>query len=501
MLKILSAVQIREADAFTIKNEPISSIDLMERAAVAFVNKFIQMYHANEGVIVVCGTGNNGGDGLAISRLLIEKGFAVTTYVVGGRENRSSDFEANYERLLKQATIVKIKSRIDSFILKSDCILIDAIFGSGLSRPITGIYAGVIDKMNGAGTPMIAVDIASGLYCDKPAEGDVIIKPTTTITFQMPKLVFMMPAYHKYVGKLEVVDIGLDKRFLEKAESAYRYVEQIDVSAYLKKRSKFSHKGDYGKVLLVAGSYGKMGAVILSSSACMRMGTGLLTAHVPKCGYEIMQVATPETMVVVDKKQKYISDFPKDVEKYDAIAIGPGLDTKQQSIEALTAFLEAYDKPIVMDADGINMLGLKKARLRKLPKNSILTPHVKEFQRIAGDWKNDFERLTLQSEFSKRHEVFVVLKGAHTTISTPEGKLIFNSTGNPGMATAGSGDVLTGMIVSLLGQGFSSEQAVICGVYLHGLAGDLAAEVKTEHSLIASDIVDFIPLAYKKIIT
>ncbi len=497
MLKILSAAQIREADAFTIKNEPVSSIDLMERAAVAFVDCFVKNYNVNSGVVIICGTGNNGGDGLAISRLLLEENYAVTVYVIAPTGNASLDFNLNYKRLLKLTDIVKIKKDDNKFALEDNCIVIDAIFGSGLSRQVTGVYADVITKINNAGRSIVSIDIASGLYCDKPAEGDVIIKPTTTITFQMPKLVFMMPAYHKYVGKLEVVDIGLDKRFLEKAESAYRYVEQIDVSAYLKKRSKFSHKGDYGKVLLVAGSYGKMGAVILSSSACMRMGTGLLTAHVPKCGYEIMQVATPETMVLVDKKQKYISDFPKDVEKYDAIAIGPGLDTKQQSIEALTAFLEAYDKPIVMDADGINMLGLKKARLRKLPKNSILTPHVKEFQRIAGDWKNDFERLTLQSEFSKRHEVFVVLKGAHTTISTPEGKLIFNSTGNPGMATAGSGDVLTGMIVSLLGQGFSSEQAAICGVYLHGLAGDLAAEVKTEHSLIASDIVDFIPLAYK----
>ena len=360
------------------------------------------------------------------------------------------------------------------------------------------MYENIIEKINTLGTSVVAVDIASGLYCDKPTDGGAIIKPTTTIAFQIPRLVFMLPAYHKYVGQLEVVDIGLDNRFLEKAKSSYQYVQRNDVSVYLKKRSKFSHKGNYGKVLLVAGSYGKMGAAILSSRACMRTGTGLLTAHVPQCGYEIMQVATPETMVSVDEKQKYISDFPDDIGTYDAVAIGPGLGTKPQTIDAFSKFLEGCKKPTLIDADGINMLGLKKDLLNKIPENAILTPHVREFQRIAGGWGNDFERLSLQMEFSKKYKVFIVFKGANTTISTPQGATFFNSTGNPGMATAGSGDVLTGMIVSLLGQGFATEQAAICAVYLHGMAGDLAAAVKTEQSLIALDIIDFIPLAYNK---
>ncbi len=498
MLKILSAAQIREADAFTIKNEPIASIDLMERAAVAFVDCFVKKYKVNHGVVIVCGTGNNGGDGLAISRLLLEKQYVVTTYVISPTNNRSSDFTKNFNRLSKSSKIIEIGNSNDPFVLEKERVIIDAIFGSGLSRPIAGLHADIITKINSEGLPIVAVDIASGLYCDLPNEEGVIIEPTITITFQMPKLVFMLPTYHRYVGQLGVVDIGLNKEFINSLKSSYQYLERTDVSTLLKRRDKFSHKGNYGKVLLVAGSYGKMGAAILSSRACMRMGTGLLTTHVPKCGYEIMQVATPETMVSVDKKKKYISAFPKGVKKYDAIAIGPGLDTKPKTIAVFAAFLETQNEPIVIDADGINILGLKKELLKKLPINSILTPHVKEFQRIAGGWRNDFERLTLQIEFSKRHKIFIVLKGAYTTISTPQGAVFFNSTGNPGMATAGSGDVLTGMIVSLLGQGFSSEQAAICGVYLHGMAGDLAATAKTEHSLVASDIVDFIPLAYKK---
>ncbi len=499
MLKILSAAQIREADAFTIKNEPVSSIDLMERAAVAFVDCFVAKYDAGKKVVVVCGSGNNGGDGLVISRLLLKMGYEVTTYVIAPTDNWSPDFAINFERLSQLTDIVEIRSGSGAFNFEKNGVVIDAIFGSGLSRPVTGVYKEIIEKINTDGTAVVAVDIASGLYCDKSHEGGAIIKPTNTITFQMPKLVFMMPAYHIYVGKLEVVDIGLDKRFLEKVESSYQYVDQADVSLCFEKRSKFSHKGNYGKVLLVAGSYGKMGAAILSSRACMRMGTGLLTAHVPQCGYEIMQIAAPETMVSVDEKQKYISNFPKGVKKYDAIAIGSGLDTKPKTIAAFARFLEAQNEPIVIDADGINILGLKKELLKKLPINSILTPHVKEFQRIAGVWKNDFERLSLQMDFSINHKVFIALKGAYTAISTPQGTVFFNCTGNPGMATAGSGDVLTGMIVSLLGQGFSSEAAAVCGVYLHGLAGDLAIEVKTEHSLIASDIIDFIPLAYKKV--
>ncbi len=494
-MKILSARQIREADAFTIKQEPIASIDLMERASLAFVACFEERFGDEKPVWIFCGTGNNGGDGLAIARLLSDKKFQVTVVIVKTNDTSSDDFASNEKRLA--ARIPKIIVRESSEIpdIAPNVVVIDAIFGSGLSRAVTGLFGEVIDKINLSGASIVSVDIASGLFADQPSSGSSIIQPDYTISFQLPKMAFLLPENHSRVGEWEVADIRLSQTFIDRAESQADFVQLADIKPLLKNRSAAAHKGDFGKALLFAGSRGKMGAAILSARACMRSGTGLLTVHAPACGYEIMQIAVPEAMISIDESEWFIAKVPEHL-KYDVIGIGPGIDTKDETANLLEELLRQFQRPVVIDADGLNLIGRHKGFVEKIPKESILTPHAKEFERIAGPWNNDYERLDLQKQFSVNHGLFVIFKGAHTTISTPDGHLYFNSTGNPGMATAGSGDVLTGIITSILGQGYTPLQAAILGVYLHGLAGDLAANEKGQASLIASDIIDFLPAAF-----
>jgi len=453
MTRILSAAQIREWDAYTIANEPISPEGLMERASNAFVSWFVPRYNTGEKIGIVCGKGNNGGDGLVIARLLSDRHYDVSIL------------------------------RLDEADYNSFTVLIDAIFGSGLSRPVDGIYAIAIQKINSSPAIKISVDVPSGLRLDEPSDGD-IVRADHTITFQVPKLALMMPENAEYVGEWHVVAIGLKKDFV--VESKNFYVDQVPI----KSRKKFSHKGDYGRALIVAGSLGKMGACILATRATLRSGAGLVTAHVPKCGYTIIQASVPEAMASVDKTDDYFSDAG-DVSNYDVIGIGPGIGVTASTVNGLRKILQA-GKPMVIDADGLNILSSSRDLMQLVPAGSILTPHPGEFKRLVGEWKDDFERLKLQKELASQTRCIVVLKGAHTSIATPSGEVFFNSTGNPGMAKGGSGDVLTGVLTGLLSQSYSAQEAAIIGVFKHGLAGDLAAASIGQNSLLAGDIVDFL---------
>lgn len=497
MLKILSAEQIKQTDAYTIAHEPITSIALMERASMAFVNWFLKRFDTTKKIAVVCGTGNNGGDGLAIARLLLDYNYKLVVFVVHGSANQSEDFLVNWKRLKEKIEIIEIKENTENTLF-ADCeIIIDAIFGTGLSRSVEGVFEKVIAQLNQASAIRIAVDVPSGLLTDKPSQG-TIVRAHYTVAFQLPKLAFLLPSSFQFVGDWHVVRIGLDKQFISNVPRNYYLIEKRDVCALIKPRNKFDHKGVYGKALLIAGSYGKMGAAILASKAIMRSGAGLLTTHVPRCGYEIMQTAVPESMVSVDSIETHFSELP-DLKDFDAIGIGPGLGQHIESANALLQLLKKTTVPVVIDADALNLLASNPNLLAALPKKSILTPHPGEFARLVGQWKNDFERLEKQMEFSQKTDCMLVLKGAYTSISTPEGKVYFNPTGNPGMATAGSGDVLTGIITGFLAQGYTSLEATLTGVYLHGFAGDLAANTIGYQALIASDIVDFIPPAYREL--
>ena len=502
-MKILPVEKIREADAYTIKNEPIASIDLMERAAGKIYKWLKKRVNKKSKIIVFAGPGNNGGDGLAVARMLSKDKYNVEVFIVKFTDKTSEDFRTNLERL-REKTSVKITELTENseeyFHVSNRDIVIDAIFGSGLTRPVKGFAGKMIDIINKLPGIKIAIDIPSGLFADKTSliEDNHIVSADYTLSFQFPKLAFLMPENDKFTGDWHILDIGLHHDYINSAQTDNFFLLSEDVKPLLKNRPKFSHKGTYGHALLIAGSYGKMGAAVLAAHAALRSGVGLLHVHIPKAGYQIIQTALPEAMVSLDRYENYFSQIP-DLSLYNAIGIGPGLGKEKQSQMALKLLLQEYKNPIVFDADALNILSENPTWLSFVPAGSILTPHPKEFERLAGKWDNDFEKIQMQREFAKRYNIYVVLKGAYTSVCTPDGKCYFNSTGNPGMATAGSGDVLTGIITSLSAQRYTPGQAAVLGVYIHGLAGDIAAKKLGYEAMIAGDIIKYLGKAFKSL--
>lgn len=501
-MKILSATQIRNADQYTIAHEPISSIDLMERAAGKCVEWIVEKIDKKKRIRIVCGLGNNGGDGLAIARLLHKKGYNIHLVIIRYSDKTSDDFKINEERIrkIKKLRIHDAHSISDFPSFEDTDVIIDAILGSGLAKPIDGLLYDVVQQINESNAFVISIDLPSGLFPENNTNNNVkgIIQAHVTLTFQVPKLSFLLPQNYLYVGEWVLLDIGLNKEYLNSLDSSFYFMELNDIQQILKPRSKFAHKGNFGHALLISGSYGKIGAAILASKACLRSGAGLLTTHVPQCGYDIIQKTVPEAMCSVDDEKEFIAKLP-DISKYNAIAVGPGIGINEQTQKIIKLLIQNAAIPLILDADALNILSENKTWLAFIPRYSILTPHPKEFERLAGKPTNDYERLQIQKEFSVKYSVYIIYKGAYSTISTPTGKLYFNSTGNPGMATGGSGDVLTGILLGLIASGYSSFDASIIGTYIHGLAGDIAAHEKGETSLMAGDIVDFIPNAFNKI--
>lgn len=498
-MKILNREQIREADSYTINHEPIKSIDLMERAATKFFSEFVKLVNSNETIHIFCGKGNNGGDGLVVARLLSAKSFKVKTYIVHYSEKSSMDFDINLERLKDlNIDVARIKDITGFPNIQAGDILIDALWGTGLTKPIEGFPAEIIKKINNLDVKIFALDIASGTYCDSFNADENKIQADYTFSFQPPKLSFFVPENQKYIGKWNFLDIGLDKNFIENQETPFHFDHPKVIEKLFRKRKDFDHKGNFGHALLMAGSYGKIGASILTSKACLVCGAGLVTAYVPKCGYRILQTAIPEIMVMTDQEKKIISQIP-DVNSFDAIGIGPGIGTHQRTAFALEKLFSNYSKPIVIDADGINILSQNENLLKLLPNNSILTPHIGEFERLVGRCKNHFERLDKLREFALKNKIIVVLKGKYSAVCNSDGNVNFNPSGNPGMATAGSGDVLTGIITSLLAQKYPPIDAANLGVYIHGLSGDLMAAKLSMQSLIASDLISGLSLAFNQL--
>ncbi len=492
-MKILSASQIREADAYTIANEPIASIDLMERASSVFVMWYVAKFTPEQPLAIFCGNGNNGGDGLAIARLLHERNYNVSVWLISGG-NTTKDRDINEQRLSKLSSIPQhILTDGDTYpTLNERTVVIDAIFGSGLNRPVTGWLAGLIEHLNSQPITRVAVDIPSGLYADSISEG-TIFKAHHTLSFEAPRLSFLFAEHDEYVGDWEYRSIGLNTEFITAVASPYRIIAHTDVK--LKTRSRYSHKGTYGHSLIIAGGYGKIGAAILASKACLRSGAGLVTAYIPQCGYIPIQAALPEVMALTDEDEKCVTTIP-DIAAYNAIAIGPGIGQHPDTLKALFKLIENAKTPLVLDADALNLLSHNLQWLNRLPANSIITPHPKEFERLFGSSPNSMERLQLARRHAKEHNIIIVLKGAHTAIVSPQQDVWFNSTGNPGIATGGSGDVLTGIVTGMLSQGYEPLQATINAVYLHGLAGDLAVQKLGPESMIASDIIEHLSSAF-----
>jgi len=501
-MKILPVELIREADAYTIKNEPIASIDLMERAAYQCFKWIKKVVRRDAPINIFCGPGNNGGDGLVISRLLIADGYHVVTIILRISNKFSPDFITNLERLekSKKAVIYNVTTLQDLPDIPDGSIIIDAIFGSGLSKPIEGFAAEVIRLINDTNSTRIAIDIPSGLYADQHSAlpKAAIVKADYTLTFQYPKLSFLFAENEHYVGKWIVLPIGLMDEATKDKEIRNFTIDRADAFSLLKSRTQFSHKGHFGHALLIAGSYGKTGAAVLAAQAALRSGAGLVTAHLPASSRQIMQTAAPEVMVSIDNNDRFISHHP-DLSLFNTIAIGPGLGLAKETQQTLKLLIQNATVPLLFDADALNILAENKTWISFIPPLSIFTPHPKEFERLFGKFANAFERNKRQIEFSVMHRIYIVLKGAFTSISTPDGKCFFNTTGNPGMATGGSGDVLTGVILGLLAQGYHPQEAAILGVYLHGLAGDIASKDKSQEAMIAGDITENLGAAFKKI--
>jgi len=500
-MKILTAKQIYQADHATIQNKPISSIDLMDNTATLcfdwidnFVKNKSSLFH------IFCGIGNNGGDGLVISRKLIEANYKVKTYVVNFSEKRSNDFIINYNKLL-QIEHKPIELSASSTIpkIESNSIVIDAIFGIGLTRAPNGYTRGLIGNINKSKAKIISIDFPSGLFADKAvADNESVIKANYTLTFQNPKLAFFLPENELFFGNWQVLDIGLDQNFIESLETQYSVTYAKQIRAIYKPRNKFSHKGTFGHSLVIGGSFGKIGAVVLASKAALKIGSGLVSAYIPKCGYPILQTANPEVMVEVDD-ENYLQYFNYKT-KPNIIGVGVGLGTHLKTINGFTKFLVSNNTPLVIDADALNIFSRHKELLEFIPKNSVLTPHPKEFERLVGKWKNDYEKLDKLLAFSNKIQSVVVLKGANSAIAY-QNKIYFNTTGNPALATAGSGDVLTGIITGLIAQNYSPLNAAVLGVYLHGLSADIAIRKnRTMETFIASDCVYFLSDAFKEIL-
>jgi len=500
MLPLLTAEQIRQADTYTIANEPVSSIDLMERASKAFVGWFVNHFpDKKQRIAMYCGTGNNGGDGLAIARILFEHGYTNLNVKIARFSERSThDFEVNLDRLGKSSIGIAELFSGAALAEETAAVIIDALLGSGLNKPLQGDYEELAKFINSLSATVVAVDIPTGFFADGEIPPDAtVIKADVVITFQQPKINFLLPESAPHIDCWRVVNIGLDEKFIQSLNSPFQFVEEKDARAIIKPRKQFSNKGTYGHALIIAGEPQTMGAALLSASACLFAGAGLTTACIPQSGLVALNSSQPEIMAVIreDNKSPEI-----EWDKYNAVGIGPGLGKKANALALLIDAIGYFNKPIVIDADGLNLLAENPVLLHKLPAGSILTPHMKEFDRLFGEHANWWQRMQTARAKAAELNINIVLKNDYTLTITQNGKVYFNPTSNPAMATGGMGDVLTGIITSLLAQKYSPEEACIFGVYIHGKAGDELALPNRANVVMPTQIMWRLPATMAKLL-
>ena len=503
-MKILTAAQIHELDKYTIEHEPIKSIDLMERASKAITHAIMEEWSDRTPVIVFAGPGNNGGDALAVARMLAEAKYQVGVFLFNIHSKLSEDCATNKQRLIDSKRGIKfteISLNFDPPELTADTLVVDGLFGSGLNKPLMGGFASLVKYINQSPAQVVSIDMPSGLMCEDNTYNirTNIIRADLTLTLQQKKLAMMLPDCQPYVGRLRVLDIRLSENYIRQAEVSCRILEEEELRPHLRRRGDFVHKGSMGNALLIAGSYGMAGAAILAAKACMRAGAGKVTVHTPRRNYGIMQVAVPEAVMQMDREETIFSDSVESND-FDALGIGPGIGQSENTAIALIAQIRRTQCPIVVDADALNILASHQAWMQQLPKGIIMTPHPREFDRMAGSASNsDYERLIRARQMAEHLQGYLILKGHYAALCMPDGHIIFNSTGNSGMATAGSGDVLTGIITGLLARGYNRGEACMLGMYLHGLAGDLAVKEVGKESLVAGDLIKYLPQAFKRL--
>jgi NAD(P)H-hydrate epimerase len=502
-MKIFTSAQIKELDKFTIENEPISSLSLMERAAQTMTRSITELWGTATPIVVFAGPGNNGGDALAIARLLADRGYQVTVYLFNISGHLSPDCAANKRQLEENKHIeqfFEVTQEFDPPVLDEQTLVIDGLFGSGLNKPLAGGFASLVKYINASPSKIVSIDTPSGLMAEDNTYNIKanIIRAYLTLTLQQPKLSFLFAENQQFIGQLRILDIRLSQEGIQKMDASYTIIEENDIRNSLLPRSPYANKGQMGNALLIAGSYCMAGAAVLAAKACLRSGVGKLTVSSPKRNIPVLQQAVPEAVIKTGTEETIFAESI-DTEEYNALGIGPGLGQSEQTAIALIAQLRRTQCPMIADADAINILANHRAWIQQLPKGIILTPHHKEFDRLEGHSADSYERLTKACNLAERLQGIVILKGHYTAICMADGHVMFNPTGNAGMATAGSGDVLTGIITGLLARGYQPKEACMVGVYLHGLAGDLAAAELGEESLLASDIIQYLPRAFKRL--
>ncbi len=485
-MKILTGSRIRQADRYTIENEPIASLDLMERAATRMADWLTERYAARPPFIVLPGKGNNGGDGLAVARMLSGRGFPVTVYTVFPEEELSENNRINLHRLPSEVVVERYDPDNPPLSMPG-AIVVDALLGTGSNRPAAGVLAAVIERINTCGREVVSIDIPSGLPGEFGDREWPSVIADVTLTLQYPKLSLLLPGTGERVGEVVVIDIGLGEKALDEAPTDYFYVTDPEIKHLLERRPKFSHKNEYGHALLIAGSEGMLGAAILAADGALRSGCGLVTVHVPKSEHGVIHTTHPAALVSPDRGNRF-TEVPHNLEKYTAIGIGSGLGQAPESFKAFQELLKRYDRPMVIDADALNILAARKELLPSIPPHSILTPHPGELRRLIGEWRDDREKLEKTTELAAAIDGYVVVKGAYSVVCDPQGSYWFNSTGNAGMAKGGAGDVLMGLMAGLVAKGMNSRSAAILAVYVHGRAGDDAAQIWGQESMNAEDI-------------
>lgn len=502
-MKIFTSAQIRELDKYTIEHEPISAIDLMERAAKSLTRAITGTWPASTPVAIFSGPGNNGGDGLAVARLLAEQHYQVSVFLFNISGHLSAECAVNKQRLEECKHVhqfVEVTQEFDPPVLEKNMLVVDALFGSGINKPLAGGFAALVKYINASSAQVVSIDVPSGLMTEDNTFNirANIIRADMTLTLQQSKLSFLFPEFQQFIGQLRILDIRLSQEGINKLDAQYLMTEEADVRSRIIPRNPFAHKGQMGNALLIAGSYCMAGAAVLAAQACLRSGAGKVIVNSPKRNIPILQTTVPEAVIQLGTDETIFAEAV-DTDGYQALGIGPGLGQSEQTAIAVIAQLRRAQCPIVVDADALNILANHRAWIQQLPKGIILTPHPKELDRLEGHSADSYERLIKARKLAERLQGYVILKGHHTAICMPNGQVLFNPTGNAGMATAGSGDVLTGIITGLLARGYKQQDACIVGVFLHGLAGDLAAQELGEESLVASDIVRYLPQAFRRI--
>lgn len=500
-MKIFTSNQIRELDKYTIENEKINSIDLMERAAEVLFDRIRNIGGESSPYVIFAGPGNNGGDGLAVARMLRKSGYNVKAYLFNVKGTLSPDCQENRDRLVKKYddVLTEVKQEFDPPQLTNDTVVIDTLFGSGINKPLTGGFAAVVKYINQSGAKVVSIDMPSGLMTEENTYNvrANIIKADVTLTLGMKKLCMMFADNQVNLGRVEVLDIGLSEEFIQQTDTRFRILEEEQVRSLIRERGDFVHKGSMGHALLVAGSYGMAGAAVLAAKACLRSGVGKVTVHTPRRNNDILQISVPEAIIHHDFDENIITQAVE-ISNYNAIGIGPGLGTDEGTAVVVMTQLRCAEKlPAVVDADALNILANHRSWFQQLPDGLVFTPHPKEMDKLSDSPAvDDYDRLMKACELAQRMHAYVLLKGHYSALCMPDGQVVFNSTGNSGMATAGSGDVLTGIITALLARGYSRRDAALIGMYLHGKAGDYAAAAYGKESMIASDIVGCLPEAF-----